>query len=170
MLANGSELGILGSTHAYQQVWARDSMISGLGLWLCQNPEGQAIHRRSLEFLRQFQSPLGKIPHNVGFANVADPALVALGGRLGTDCSDRRLVADTTHAGCVDSNLWYIVGHYIEYVSGKDVAFLCEVWPSLEQALLWLRYQDFERMRPARSPRSDGLGRSVIQPLQRAVR
>jgi hypothetical protein len=42
----------------------------------------------------------------------------------------------------VDGNLWYIIGHYVEYVSGKDATYLREVWPRLEQALLWLRYQD----------------------------
>lgn len=139
---NASPLGILGSSQAYQQVWARDSMISGLGLWLCANPDLRSLHRRSLELMRRFQSPLGKIPHNVGYANVVDPALVALGGRLGTDQSDERLVPDTTHAGVVDSNLWYILGHYYEYVCGQDVDFLSQVWPSLENALLWLRYQD----------------------------
>src|SRR5688572_11971045 len=81
LLRNGSELGILGSSKAYQQVWARDSMIAGLGLWLCQDSEGSAIHRRSLESLRRFQTPLGHIPHNIGYTDVDDPALVAMGGR-----------------------------------------------------------------------------------------
>jgi glycogen debranching enzyme len=142
LISNGSELGILGSSQAYQQVWARDSMIAGFGLWLCARPEGHAIHRRSLETLRHFQSPLGKIPHNVGRANVSDPALVAVGGHLDTGRQDQRLVPDTSHAGCVDNNLWYILGHYFEYVCGQDAAYLREVWPSLEKALLWLRYQD----------------------------
>ena len=41
LLANGGELGLLGSNQAYQQVWARDSMICGLGLWRVHvfNPE-----------------------------------------------------------------------------------------------------------------------------------
>jgi len=142
LIGNGDELGILGSSQAYQQVWARDSMIAGLGLELCQDGEGRRIHRRSLETLRQFQSALGKIPHNVGFTNVDDPALVALGGRLGTAANGQRTIADTTHAGCVDSNLWYILGHYYHYRHGQDADFLRRVWPSLEKALLWLRYQD----------------------------
>ncbi|MBI5669072.1 MAG: glycogen debranching protein [Chloroflexi bacterium] len=141
LLANGSELGILGSSRAYQQVWARDSMICGLGLWLCANPEAKYIHQRSLETLRQFQSSLGHIPHNVGYTDVDDPALVALGGRLQAG-SARRLAPDTTHAGVVDSNLWYIIGHYYHYRQGKDIAFLRQAWDSLERALLWLRYQD----------------------------
>ena len=65
LLANAGELGLLGSNQAYQQVWARDSMLCGFGLLLTHDPEGRAIHARSLETLRRFQSPLGKIPHNV---------------------------------------------------------------------------------------------------------
>ncbi len=142
LIANGDELGIKASGSAYQQLWARDSMICGFGLWLFDNPEGGAMHKRSLETLRHFQSRMGKIPHNVGYTDVDDPALVALGGRLQTDGSERRLVADTTHAGCVDSNLWYILGHYFHYVMGNDVGELRAVWGSVEQAALWLRYQD----------------------------
>lgn len=71
LLADGGELGLLGSNQAYQQVWARDSMLCDLGLWLTRNKEGRAIHARSLETLRRFQSPLGKIPHNVGMTGVS---------------------------------------------------------------------------------------------------
>jgi hypothetical protein len=142
LLANGGELGLLGSNQAYQQVWARDSMICGFGLWLTQNPEGQAIHARSLETLRRFQSPLGKIPHNVGMTGVADPALIAHGGALGHALDESIAVEDTIHAGCVDGNLWYIIGHYYDFSLRKDLDLLRDSWPSLENALLWLRYQD----------------------------
>src|SRR5215211_7222757 len=116
LLANGSEIGLVGSSQAYRQVWARDSMICGLGLLLCDEPEGAAIHQRSLATLRRFQSPLGKIPHNAGFPNLYDPALVAHGGTLAAGDQDGAAVEDTIHAGCVDSNLWYIIGHYYNYV------------------------------------------------------
>jgi glycogen debranching enzyme len=145
LLGNSGELGVLGSSRAYQQVWARDSMIAGLGLWLCEDQEGAAIHQRSLDSLRQYQSALGKIPHNIGFADTVDPALVALGGRYGSGESEpgqRRIVTDTAHAGCVDSNLWYILGHYYHFMHGGGVDYLRSAWPSLERALLWLRYQD----------------------------
>lgn len=141
LLANGGELGLLGSSRAYQQVWARDSMIGGLGVWLCTDSAARHIHQRSLETLRQFQSALGHIPHNVGYTDVDDPALVALGGRLQTG-SARRLAPDTTHAGVVDSNLWYIIGQYYHFKLGQDAAYLRQVWDSLERALVWLRYQD----------------------------
>jgi glycogen debranching enzyme len=142
LLGNGGELGLLGSNQAYQQVWARDSMICGFGLLLCRDAEGAGIHRRSLETLRRFQSELGKVPHNVGFTNVADPALIAHGGRLEVAGKPGVAIEDTIHSGCVDNNLWYIVGHYYNFAIGQDRALLEEAWPSLERALLWLRYQD----------------------------
>jgi glycogen debranching enzyme len=142
LLANGGELGLHGARSAYQQVWARESMICGLGLWLSASDEGRRIHRRSLQTLRDYQSPLGRTPHNVGLSNVDDPALIAHGGRLYVEGDERIPVEDTIHAGCVDSNLWYIVGHYHNYVHSGDEGFLADAWPSLEKALLWLRYQD----------------------------
>ena len=140
LIANGGELGLLGANQAYQQVWARDSMICGLGLLLCQ--DGLAVHRRSLATLQRFQSPLGKIPHNVGFTAVTDPALIAHGGRLEVGGQVGVAVEDTIHAGCVDGNLWYIIGQHYTHTLTGDTAALRAAWPSLERALLWLRYQD----------------------------
>jgi glycogen debranching enzyme len=142
LLANGGELGLLGADQTYRQVWARDSMLCGFGLWLTRDPEGRAIHARSLETLRRFQSPLGKIPHNVGMTGVADPALIAHGGSLGQSPGESIAVEDTIHAGCVDGNLWYILGQYYDFKLRQDIGTLRAVWPSLEKALLWLRYQD----------------------------
>lgn len=140
LIQNGGELGLLGSNQAYQQVWARDSMLCGWGLMVCADPEGCAIHRRSLESLRAYQSELGKIPHNVGKSNVIDPALIAHGGSLISDKEE--VLQDTCHSGCVDGNLLYILGQYHYWALTGDKAYLASVWPSLEKALLWLRYQD----------------------------
>lgn len=142
LLANGGALGLLGSNEAYQQVWARDSMVCSLGLLLCTTGDGAAVHRRSLQTLQGQQSALGKIPHNVGMPNVPDPALIALGGRLAAENGENAAIADTAHAGCVDGNLWFIIGQYTAFVHSGDLAFLRASWPSLERALLWLRYQD----------------------------
>src|SRR5690606_33749234 len=90
LLANGGEMGLHGARSAYQQVWARESMICGMGLWLCASDEGRRVHRRSLQTLRQYQSPLGRTPHNVGLSNVDDPALIAHGGRLFVE-GDKRI-------------------------------------------------------------------------------
>ena len=142
LLANGGELGLLGSNQAYQQVWARDSMVCSFGLWLTRNPEGREVHAPSLDTLRRFQSPLGKIPHNVGMPGIPDPALIAHGGNLRQPLEENIAVEDTIHAGCVDGNLWYIIGQYYDFKLRQDVAMLRAAWPSLENALLWLRYQD----------------------------
>jgi glycogen debranching enzyme len=141
LLANGSELGLLGGGGgAYKQVWARDSMICGLALLLLD--AGRPIHRRSLATLERYQSPLGNVPHNVGFPNLADAALIAHGGSLPPEAQDNAPVVDTIHSGCIDNSLWFILGHYAEWRTSGDVARLRSAWPAIQRALLWLRYQD----------------------------
>src|SRR5215212_7374709 len=140
LLANGSELGLLGGGGgAYRQVWARDSMICGLALLLLD--AGRAIHARSLATLEQFQTPMGNVPHNVGFPHEPDAALVAHGGTL-TPTGESGPVVDTAHAGCIDNSLWFILGHYANWRATGDVDTLRRAWPALERALRWLRYQD----------------------------
>lgn len=155
LLANGSELGLLGGGGgAYKQVWARDSMICGLALALLE--VGRAVHRRSLATLERYQSPLGNVPHNVGFPSLHDAALIAHGGLLGpvegpseeaastaeAATQSAQPVVDTAHAGCIDNSLWFILGHYLQWRATGDLATLRAAWPALERALLWLRYQD----------------------------
>jgi glycogen debranching enzyme len=114
-----SPLGLMASPEGYPHVWARDSVITSLGA--ISTPGHEACLRTSLRTLAGQQSELGAIPNNVSVAT----------GRL-----------DHTNAGSVDSNLWYIVGHYVNHRMTDDIDFLRAHWPSLEQALLWLRYQD----------------------------
>ncbi|RPI80686.1 MAG: glycogen debranching protein [Chloroflexi bacterium] len=142
LIVNGSDLGLLGSSQAYRQVWARESMICGFGLWLCEDEYTRQVHRNSLETLQKHQSPLGKIPHNVGLPNIPDPALLTHGGQLDIMGKETGPVEDTIHAGCIDSNLLYIIGFYHDYMLRKDTEFLRSSWPSLERAFVWLRYQD----------------------------
>lgn len=143
LLGNGSEIGLLGAAKSYKQVWARDSMISGLGLMVAQDPAGATIHRRSLQTLRQFQSRLGNIPHNVGFTGVPDPALIAHGGALSVgEAGSPQAVTDTVHAGCIDNSLWYIIGNYYTWQMDGDLERLRQFWPSLQRAYTWLDYQD----------------------------
>jgi glycogen debranching enzyme len=118
-------------------------MICGLALLLLD--AGRTIHRRSLMTLARFQSPLGNIPHNVGFPHVPDAALVATGGVLPDDAAAdeaTRPVVDTAHAGCIDNSLWFILGYYADWRATGDRGALQAAWPALQQALLWLRYQD----------------------------
>ncbi len=114
-----SPIGLMASPEGYPHVWARDSVITALGAALLS--EHASCLRVSLATLAGQQSELGAIPNNVSVAT----------GRL-----------DHTNAGSVDSNLWYILGHYLQYKIFGDADFLRASWPSLERALLWLRYQD----------------------------
>ncbi|HEY8477086.1 MAG TPA: glycogen debranching protein, partial [Chloroflexota bacterium] len=142
VLGNTSDLGLLAARTAYQQVWARDSMVSSLGTLHIGDPAAEAAVRRSLATLERFQSPLGRIPHHVGYPGLPDPSLVAIGGRLPGDPGASEPVEDTGHAGCVDSSLWYILGHHALFQHARDLATLRSAWPSLERAHRWLLYQD----------------------------
>lgn len=114
-----SPLGLMAAPEGYPHVWARDSVITALGASLL--PGHERCLRTSLQTLASQQSELGAIPNNVSVAT----------GRL-----------DHTNAGSVDSNLWYILGHDVQHRLFGDDEFLGHNWPSLERALLWLRYQD----------------------------
>jgi glycogen debranching enzyme len=114
-----SPIGLMASPAGYPHVWARDSVITSLGALL--TPGHEFCLRQSLETLAGQQSELGAIPNNVSVAS----------GRL-----------DHTNAGSVDSNLWFILGHVFQHRASADIEFLRRQWPALEQALLWLRYQD----------------------------
>ncbi|HUS63985.1 MAG TPA: glycoside hydrolase 100 family protein [Kofleriaceae bacterium] len=140
LAGNGGPVGILAARRSYQQVWARDSMVCGLGLMVARDGALRELHGRSLATLAQHQSPRGKIPHNVGFAGVPDPALVAEGGAL--PGAPGAAVVDTAHAGCIDSNLWFILGHHARLAATGDAAAVAAAWDALRRAYTWLEYQD----------------------------
>ena len=140
LAGNGGAAGLWAAHQAYRQIWARDSMVGGLGLLASGDPALAAIHDRSLATLAAHQDRLGKIPHNVGVAGLADPALVEHGGALPGEPGAP--VIDTAHAGCIDSNLWYILGHHARLAASGAEGPVREAWSSLERAHRWLEYQD----------------------------
>lgn len=87
-----SPIGLMASPEGYPHVWARDSVITSLGVLHSSGHEN--CLRVSLLTLAGQQSELGAIPNNVSVAT----------GRL-----------DHTNAGSVDSNLWFILGHLFQY-------------------------------------------------------
>jgi len=105
----------------YPQIWARDSVITGLGAVATGDPELGAAFRASLETLAANRSELGHIPLNV------DPATGEVSGE---------------NAAGVDANLWFILGHAVSFRSTGDGDFLAKQWPAISAAVLWLRYQD----------------------------
>jgi glycogen debranching enzyme len=105
----------------YPQIWARDSMISGLGALATGDEELCQAFRASLVTLAAHRSELGHIPLNV------EPESGTVSGE---------------NAAGVDANLWFVVGHGAYFRAAGDRSFLREHWPAIEAAVLWLRYQD----------------------------
>jgi glycogen debranching enzyme len=110
-----------GASRGYPQIWARDSVITGLGAALTGEADLMAAFRASLDTLGSHQSPLGLIPLNV---------LPETGE------------TSTENAGAVDANLWFVLGHYYHYLRTDDIAYLLESWTRIERAIHWLRFQD----------------------------
>jgi len=104
----------------YPEVWARDAMISLLGICADGLEDLVPALRVSLDTLTAHQSPLGYIPLNVG----------SDGNR------------STANAGAIDSNLWYIIGHHVldRTFGAPDV--LERHRDAIERAMLWVRFQD----------------------------
>lgn len=105
----------------YPQVWARDSVITFLGALTTGDRAFTRAGRASLETLGAYQSPRGLIPLNV------NPDT----GRTSSE-----------NAGALDSNLWFILGHYLHYLLTRDAAFTRAHWAALDRALVWLEFQD----------------------------
>ena len=106
----------------YPLVYARDSMITLLGAALVPDGEFWHTYRSSLDTLAKLQTDLGYIHRALHLDTMSK------------DCNA---------FGSVDSNLWFIIGHYNYHRHSGDLEFLRANWPGLEQAFLWLRYQDF---------------------------
>lgn len=105
----------------YPQIWARDSMLTFLGAAATGQAEFITAGRASLETMSAYQSPRGLIQLNVN--------------------PDTDYIS-TENAGAVDGNLWYILGHFLHLQLTGDRAFLYRHWPHINQALIWLEYQD----------------------------
>lgn len=105
----------------YPQIWGRDSMVTFLGA--IASGEGELIEagKASLETLGRHQSPFGLIPLNVN----PDTGYIS-----------------TENAGALDSNLWFILGHYVYNRLSGDDEFLARNWDIIQRAMLWLDYQD----------------------------
>lgn len=105
----------------YEAVWARDSMITGLGASLA-GQTFQEPFRRSLALLSTHQSKLGQIPNAVGSYNV-----------------ERK--SDVTY-NSIDSTLWYLIGHQVYAKAYANTSLLKKQKANIEKAFVWLKYQD----------------------------
>lgn len=110
-----------GLAAGYPQIWARDSMATFLGAYASGEADLIQTGRTSLLTLGSYQDEIGFIPLNVN--------------------PDTHYIS-TENAGACDSNLWFILGYYLDYSVTQDTAFLKASWKQIEQAMIWLVYQD----------------------------
>jgi hypothetical protein len=109
-----------GGERGYPEVWARDAMISLLGICADGLEDLLPALCDSLDTLTAHQSALGYIPLNVG-----------------PDGSP-----STANAGSIDSNLWYVVGHHLLDRTFRTPDLLERHRDAIARAMLWVRYQD----------------------------
>jgi glycogen debranching enzyme len=109
-----------GGERGYPEVWARDAMISLLGICADGLEDLLPALRVSLETLTAHQSSLGYVPLNVA--------------------SDRH--PSSANAGAIDSNLWYIIGHQVLDRTFGAQDLLERHRDAIARAMLWVRYQD----------------------------
>ena len=122
---NRTPAGLRAAHSAYPEVWARDAVITCLGLVAAGVPSGLELLRDSLGSLESCQSTLGRIPNHVVQVEAS-----------------HELHADTLFAGAVDSSLWFIIGHGILAQASGDAEQVRRHWPNLANAYRWLEYQD----------------------------
>lgn len=105
----------------YEATWARDSMITSLGASLISKKYKKVI-AKSIDLLAKNQSGLGLIPNCVGSYNLDRHSSVTFNS--------------------VDAPLWFIIGNFVYADAYKDKALLKKFKKNLDQAYLWLQYQD----------------------------
>ena len=104
----------------YHAIWARDSMISLIGASATKN--FKEMFRESLITLASHQSKKGQIPNAVD------------------KWSKRKSHVDYQS---IDSTLWFIIGEYWYKHIYQDSLIFNKHRKKIENALLWLGYQDF---------------------------
>jgi len=110
-----------GLVAGYPQIWARDSAITSLAALVTGDSDLIAAAHASLVSLGAYQSSRGMVPLNIN----PDTGFVS-----------------TENAGAVDANLWFLLAHYVHFLATGDVQFLNQSWPSINQAIIWLEFQD----------------------------
>ena len=112
----------------YEATWARDSMITGLGVTTLDverkksDDKLKTAFRKSIDLLAKNQSKHGQIPNAVGSYN-----------------TERR--SDVTF-NSIDSTLWWIIGLHAYSKAHNDKSILKKHARHLKSALTWLEHQD----------------------------
>jgi len=111
-----------GGTDGYDAIWARDSMITCIGASLSNDKKIKEVFKQSIITLSRNQSRLGQIPNCVDRFSKRKPHV---------------------DFASIDSSLWYIIGQFAYFKRYKDRSLIRKYESNIEDAALWLGYQDF---------------------------
>lgn len=121
LFRNVTAKGLSASTHVYQEVWARDSVIALLGASVEGDESFLAALRTSLECLADRQDRFGQIPNYV------------------------RIKDDRAEFGSTDSNPWFVIGVvYYQERTGND-EWAKSMAAAVIKALDWCECRDFHK-------------------------
>ena len=121
LTANTTEDGLRASRAYYNQIWARDSMISFLGVNCIQDEVLTDAAKATLRLFARSRSPLGQIP------NFYDTA---------------SRTPEFGFSGSTDSSCWYIIGLANLLHASGDRALLKAPLAAALDSYRWLRHQD----------------------------
>jgi len=110
-----------GGVNGYKGIWSRDTNITLIGASTEENKNFKEEWKKSLEVLKRHQSSLGQIPNAV------------------LNLSKKKKKADFK---TIDSNLWFIIGHYFYKNRYNDSHLFKEHEHAISKALKWLYYRD----------------------------
>lgn len=112
--------GIKAAARYYPDVWARDSMITALGALLLRDPQVESAVRAGLLRMAEQMTETGHVRNYLPQGGVPTGA----------------------QNNAIDSNLWYVIGHWYLWKQCGDQALLERELSALERAVFWLRCQD----------------------------
>ncbi len=100
----------------YPDLWARDALISSLGMFFSEDEELKNIAKKSIENIVKFQKMNGQLPNKI-----SSKYEVCFG-----------------EGGCVDSSLWYPIALLNYFRATDDKNFLSEHIKKIEKSISWL--------------------------------
>lgn len=111
----------------YRRVWARDSVIAGLGGLVARDETAMEGLKNSVNLLAQHAGKLGQIPSNVNFDEQGEQIEVSYGGL----------------AGRIDAIPWYIIGVCHYGLAKQDEEFLNSHREVIEKGLRLMEFWEF---------------------------